>query len=62
MNFMRRWNKYFFTSKFNVFDMLMCAIIWPLASTVNILWLLALIPAIVFSGFMETLVRHAEGA
>jgi|LakMenEpi03Aug12_release.lakeMendotaPanAssembly.Ray.scaffolds.fasta_scaffold6359770_1 hypothetical protein len=60
MNFIRKWNKAFFTAKFNVFDMLMCAIIWPFASTVNIFWLLLLIPAILFSSFMETLVRHAE--
>ena len=62
MNFMRRWNKYFFTAKFNTFDLLMCAIIWPLASTVSVYLLLCLIPAIIFSSFMETLVRHAEGS
>ena len=62
MSFIRRWNREFFTAKFNVFDLLVCAIIWPLASTTSIFWLLALIPAIVFSSFMETLIRNTKEA
>jgi uncharacterized BrkB/YihY/UPF0761 family membrane protein len=62
MNFFRKWNQIFFTKHFNPFDLLVCSIVWPLASSVSFFWILALVPAIVFSAFMETLVEHSRAA
>jgi hypothetical protein len=61
MSFIQKWNQVFFTSRFSVFDLLICAIIWPLASTMSIFWLLALIPAMFISGYMTVLVERTQG-
>jgi hypothetical protein len=60
MKFLDLWNKFMFTPTFNVFDVVVWAIVLTLATTYSYWWFLLYIPATVFSSLQQIMLEQNE--